>query len=125
MLDFLFWEQMGKQGFKIELLEGEEIEIARKDKEKSRAYLKIKNEVYSFGIKFPFDFRKIKKESMPKKLNSKTTLFFIKTKLYKEKKCEKKMCQKCKLNNICKKTGCAFTEKFVEYTPLEKLKTRW
>ena len=125
MLDFSFWEQALKKGFDFDLLEGETLEVSRLDKNKNRAYMKIKNEVYSFDISYPFDLKKLKQKKMPKNLTDKTNIIFIKTKLYKEKKCEKNMCQKCKLNNICKKTGCAFTEKFVEYTPLEKLKTRW
>ena len=59
MLDFSFWEQTLKKDFNFDLSEGETLEVARVDKNKNRAYLKVKDEVYSLNIAFPFDLKKV------------------------------------------------------------------
>ena len=123
MLDFSFWEQASKKGFEFDLQEGEILEIARVDKNKERAYFKVKNEVYSLKIKFPFDFKKLKQKELPKNLTDKTNIIFIKTKLYSQIEIEKgNKCDNCKLKNICNHFNCGFKIGFAEYTPLKKLK---
>jgi hypothetical protein len=114
---------MEKQGFKVELSEGEEIEIARADKNKERAYFKVKNEVYSLKIKYPFDFKKLKQKGLPKNLTDKTKIIFLKTKLYSRVEIEgRDGCSNCSLENICNHFNCGFKIGFAEYTPLKKLK---
>lgn len=76
MLDFSFWEQATKKGFNFDLPEGEVLEVARVDKNKERAYLKFKNEVYSLNIKFPFDFKKLNRRNRTKSKKA-TALHFI------------------------------------------------
>ena len=123
MLDFSFWEQASKKGFNFDLSEGEVLEVARVDKNKERAYLKVKNEVYSLNIKFPFDFKKLKRKDLPKNLTDKTNIIFIKTKLYSQIEVEKSdKCKNCKLKNVCNHFNCSFKIGFAEYTPLKKLK---
>ena len=123
MLDFSFWEQALKKDFNFDLSEGEILEIARADKNKERAYFKVKNEVYSLKIKFPFDFKKLKQKELPKNLTDKTNIIFIKTKLYSQIEIEKgNKCDNCKLKNICNHFNCGFKIGFAEYTPLKKLK---
>lgn len=123
MLDFSFWEQALKKDFNFDLSEGETLEVARADKNKERAYFKVKNEVYSLKIKFPFDFKKLKQKGLPKNLTDKTNIIFIKTKLYSQIEIEKgNKCDNCKLKNICNHFNCGFKIGFAEYTPLKKLK---
>lgn len=123
MLDFSFWEQALKKDFNFDLSEGETLEVARVDKNKNRAYLKVKDEVYSFNIAFPFDLKKLKQKELPKNLTNKTNIIFIKTKLYSQIEIEKgNKCDNCKLKNICNHFNCGFKIGFAEYTPLKKLK---
>ena len=123
MLDFSFWEQALKKDFNFDLSEGETLEVARVDKNKNRAYLKVKDEVYSLNIVFPFDLKKLKQKELPKNLTNKTNIIFIKTKLYSQIEIEKgNKCNNCKLKNICKHFNCGFKIGFAEYTPLKKLK---
>ena len=123
MLDFSFWEQALKKDFNFDLSEGETLEVARADKNKERAYFKVKNEVYSLKIKYPFDLKKLKQKELPKNLTDKTNIIFIKTKLYSQIEIEKvNKCDNCKLKNICNRFNCGFKIGFAEYTPLKKLK---
>ena len=123
MLDFSFWEQALKKDFNFDLSEGETLEVARADKNKERAYFKVKNEVYSLKIKYPFDLKKLKQKELPKNLTDKTNIIFIKTKLYSQIEIEKgNKCDNCKLKNICNHFNCGFKIGFAEYTPLKKLK---
>ena len=123
MLDFSFWEQALKKGFDFDLLEGETLEVSRLGKNKKRAYMKIKNEVYSFDISYPFDLKKLKQKKLPKNLTDKTNIIFIKTKLYSKIEIENSdKCKNCKLKNVCNNFNCGFKIGFAEYTPLKKLK---
>lgn len=123
MLDFSFWEQASKKGFEFDLQEGEILEIARADKNKERAYFKVKNEVYSLKIKFPFDFKKLKQKGLPKNLTDKTKIIFLKTKLYSRAGIEgRDKCSNCSLENICNHFNCSFKIGFGEYIPSKKLK---
>ena len=123
MLDFLFWEQATKKGFNFDLPEGEVLEVARVDKNKERAYLKVKNEIYSFGIKYPFNLKKLKQKELPKNLTDKTNIIFVKTKLYSQVGIEgRDKCSNCSLENICNHFDCSFKIGFGEYIPSKKLK---
>lgn len=123
MLDFSFWEQALKKDFNFDLSEGETLEVARVNKNKNRTYLKVKDEVYSFNIAFPFDLKKLKQKKLPKNLTDKTNIIFIKTKLYNQIEIERgDKCGNCKLKNICNHFNCGFKIGFAEYTPLNKLK---
>ena len=123
MLDFSFWEQASEKGFEFDLQEGETLEVARVDKNKNRAYLKVKDEVYSFNIAFPFDFKKLKQKGLPKNLTDKTKIIFLKTKLYSRVGIEgRDKCDNCKLKNICNQFNCSFKIGFAEYIPSKKLK---
>lgn len=123
MLDFSFWEQASKKGFEFDLQEGEVLEVARVGKGRNRAYLKIKSEVYSLDIKYPFDFKKLKQKGLPKNLTDKTNIIFLKTKLYSRIEIEgSDKCSNCSLENVCNHFNCVFKIGFAKYTPLKKLK---